>query len=140
MKKANNNLKWFFLLILFVCLMLSANHSLAQSEIPEETVSIPMYGKAGAVYENGSWKICPGFAFKKCASVEISFKDIWNYLFKSNEPGNPGIPNFPVVVDLYDDEEQLINTILLQGVLVLPTQFSSEETIRSITADDIILN
>lgn len=61
-------------------------------------VEIPIFGKAGVEIVNGNIKICPGFALKKCASISVSWGEIWDYITNSaiNEP--------PIVsVTLYDD-------------------------------------
>jgi hypothetical protein len=61
-------------------------------------IDIPIYGRAGAEINDGNIKICPGFAFNKCASISVSWQEIWDFFF-TNSDGNE--PPF-VSVTFYD--------------------------------------
>lgn len=61
-------------------------------------IDIPIYGKAGAHYQNGQWKICPGFTFYKCASITITWEDVKNF-FLNNCPDPP-----KVIVTIYEPD------------------------------------
>jgi len=72
-------------------------------------VEVPIYGKAGAEINNGNIKICPGFAFNKCASISVSWQEIWDYI--TNSDGNE--PPF-VSVTFYDADGNETMAKLLQ--------------------------
>ncbi|MGE4540600.1 MAG: hypothetical protein AB7D35_05000 [Bacteroidales bacterium] len=72
-------------------------------------VEVPIYGKAGVEINNGNIKICPGFAFNKCASISVSWQEIWDYI--TNSDGNE--PPF-VSVTFYDADGNETMAKLLQ--------------------------
>ena len=44
-------------------------------------LTITKLGKGGAVIQpNGSYKLCPQFAFKKCCKITLSWKEFWSWL------------------------------------------------------------
>lgn len=95
-------------------------------------VSIPIFGKAGAVYENGGWKICPGFAFNKCASIEVSWSEIWDFLFK-NDP-----TPLPVKVVVYQSDG-VVSTLDLTLVGVSNSDIYREDREpKYLIGDDLI--
>ena len=68
-------------------------------------VEIRLHGRAGATYENGQLKVCPGFTFNVCATINITWEDI-KELFKKNRSASVDdilqqLPN--IVVTLYDE-------------------------------------
>jgi hypothetical protein len=51
------------------------------SALPASSITITKLGKGGAVIQpNGSYKLCPQFAFKKCCKITLTFKDLWNWI------------------------------------------------------------
>ncbi len=76
-------------------------------------VEIRLHGRAGAIYENGHLKVCPGFTFNVCATINITWQDIIE-IFKKNEKSSinqvtPYLPN--VIVTLYDEKGTATKTI-----------------------------
>ena len=55
---------------------------------PQESsaIKINLRGKAGAYYKNGKWKVCPGFSFKKCATLKVTWKELIDWVFGSEQP------------------------------------------------------
>jgi hypothetical protein len=75
-------------------------------------VTIP--GKGGVVVDpNGSRHICPQFAFRKCATIEISWGSIWDYIWDS--VGSQDIwelnDHMPIsgIETLFDDDGSVIS-------------------------------
>jgi len=129
-------------LVVFIGCLLFANPSMAQGELSiEEAYSIEMipigvYGKAGAIFNSdGSYKLCPGCALYRCATIEISLKDIWNLIFSPVPTGG----DTPVSVEIYDEQQQVINRIVMKMSVPFPEKFHSGSDIRTLTFDDIIL-
>ncbi|MDR2085499.1 MAG: hypothetical protein LBP67_10950 [Bacteroidales bacterium] len=119
-------------IILFIIfgLFISVLDSYAQEP---EYIQVHLYGRAGATFNpSGDIKLCPGFRFNICATIEGKLKDIWNLLFNSG-------PNFPVVVITYDELGQICETSIMNGDIISPHRFDSESSIMEITGDDIIL-
>jgi hypothetical protein len=137
-------MKTLILILTFIGFNLITNPSIAQEEFsmeepsPIETVSFDIYGKAGAILNgDGSYKLCPGWAFYRCATIEISLKDIWNMIFKPNPTG--GDEPIPITIEIYDEQQQVIDRIMTDATIPFPDRFHSVEDIRAITSNDIII-
>ena len=71
-------------------------------------LKVPVYGKSGVVVNpDGTYKICPGWALHKCATIEIHFKSIPSESI-SSESTDAGIP---ITIELYDEQERVIQYI-----------------------------
>lgn len=119
----------------------------AQSGIGDWKINIDYYGKSGAVIKpDGSYKLCPGFAFRCCAVVTITVREAWDYLFSSSpdSPGSSGnLPSGQAIVKLYDENGNLYATEIMQAELInLPQNFeatSSSPSAISIQQENILL-
>ncbi len=71
-----------------------------------QAVNIRLHGRAGATYENGKLKVCPGFTFNVCAVVNITWQDIVDALKKHEQTSlNQVLPYLPnVIVTLYNEK------------------------------------
>ncbi len=90
-------------IVLFVCLITAL---FCFTTNKAQALEICLHGRAGATYENGHLKVCPGFTLNVCATVNITWQDIIS-IFKKHEKSNindvvPYLPN--VMVTLYDDK------------------------------------
>lgn len=90
-------------ILIFACLLASIICFSAQKA---NAVEIRLHGRAGATYENGKLKVCPGFTFNVCATIDITWQDIID-IFKKHEKGSinnvlPYLPN--VTVTLLDEK------------------------------------
>lgn len=95
-------------------------------------VEIPIYGRAGVEIVNGSIKVCPGFAFNKCASISVSWQEIWDYITNCdvNEP--------PFVsVTFYGTDGNVTMTKVLQVNEIDPTDLQGDDSPEFIFGDDI---
>lgn len=106
--------------------------------LPEDSsaIRINLYGKAGAYYQNGEWKVCPGFRLKKCASLTLSWSEVMDWLF-----GSAPSPNG--IVDVYDEEGNTdftisVKVISLSGTSASGTSASGTSPPDYIMGDDII--
>lgn len=43
-------------------------------------LTVRLYGSSGVVIKDGKTRICPGFSFNCCATVEITWRDVWEYI------------------------------------------------------------
>lgn len=59
--------------------------------IKMSAVEIRLLGRAGAVYDlgNGNIKICPGFNFKTCATITITWNDVKAIFSNNNSNDSP---------------------------------------------------
>lgn len=101
--------------------------------LPKEShaVTINIYGKAGAYFQNGKWKVCPGFRFNKCATLTITWKEIRDFIY-----GNEEAPS--AVVDVYTEEGLLDYTINVKVIEINPSAISGETPPEYIMGDDIV--
>mgnify|MGYP001204088854 CR=1 FL=1 len=97
------------------------------------SINIPIYGKAGAEVVDGKVKICPGFAMNKCASISVTFQEVWDYLFKSDSNEPPF-----AIVTLYDADGNETMTKLLQVSEINANKFHENRAPQFIFGDDII--
>jgi hypothetical protein len=118
------------LLFLVLGLLFSVIQSHAQDI--EEGITLRKFGKGGATNESGQWKICPEFSLKTCATYTITWQDIKDWLFDRGT--NP-----PVIVVVFDENEQAIETLIRQGEIIDPHRFNLESSLNGITANDIII-
>jgi hypothetical protein len=99
-------------------------------------ITIPIIGKAGAtISSSGKVKVCPGWAWNKCASVTISFYQ--SPIEKNQQPVLSD--NFPAELSIYDENEQVVDMIFSTGEIIYPRKFTSIESLTELTGDDIIL-
>lgn len=98
--------------------------------LQSSAVTINLYGKAGAYLQNGKWKICPGFRFKKCASLEVSWKEIKDLIFGSEQP-------IPAIVHVYTEEGQFDYTLSVK-IVGLNASLVGETPPEYIMGDDIV--
>lgn len=79
---------------------------LAFSTGPASAVTLIKLGKGGAVIQpNGTYKLCPQFAFKKCCKITLSWKDLWNWITGDGCWDDDINSNMPLQGDavVYDD-------------------------------------
>ncbi len=60
-------------------------------------VSIHIWGQAGATIQNGQIKVCPGFALRTCATLDISWKDLWEWITSKGDTLTGVLDDSPVV-------------------------------------------
>lgn len=97
--------------ILIFVYLLTALFCFSTNEV--KALEINLHGRSGAIYENGNLKVCPGFTFNVCATINITWQDIID-IFKKHEKGsiNQVIPYLPnVKVTLYDEKGAATKTI-----------------------------
>lgn len=101
--------------------------------LPSESsaVEIGIYGKAGAYYQNGKWKVCPGFRFKKCATLNISWQEIKDWVFGSELPPSG-------IVEVYDEEGDVDYIISVTVVGINSNIINENSAPASINGDDIV--
>jgi len=67
--------------ILRLLTLLLAISFLSLSTSQTMALTITKLGKGGAVINpNGTYKLCPQFAFKKCCKITLSWKELWNWI------------------------------------------------------------
>ncbi|MCD4679263.1 MAG: hypothetical protein K8S00_02630 [Bacteroidales bacterium] len=101
--------------------------------LPTESsaVEIGIYGKAGAYYQNGKWKVCPGFRLKKCATLNISWQEIKDWVFGSEQAPSG-------IVEVYDNEGAVDYIISVTVVGINSNITNSSSPPEYINGDDII--
>ncbi len=101
--------------------------------IPKESsaVTIAIYGKAGAYYHNGQWKVCPGFKFHKCASLKISWKEIKDFLLGCEQAPSG-------IVEVYDENGDVDYIISVNVVGINGNVTIGESPPELIYGDNII--
>lgn len=122
MKKCSSSIMIKSLLIIFFAF--ATNYSYC--------VEIPIYGKAGVEIINGDVKVCPGFAFNKCASISVSWQEIWDYIMNSNVKEPPFVS-----VTFYDTDGNVTMTKLLQVNEIDPTNLDENQAPEFIFSDGI---
>jgi hypothetical protein len=95
-------------------------------------LQINMYGKAGAYYHNGKWKVCPGFRFNRCATINVSWQEIKDFIF-----GSEIYPK--ATVEVYNDEGQEDYTINVRIVSISNNAINGASPPNYIMGDDIEL-
>ncbi len=83
--------------IIFICCLLTLLFSFSAKSFG---VNIRILGKAGATIQNGQIKVCPGFAFNTCAVVEVTWKDLWDWITSKGDP---------LTGELQEDEPEAIH-------------------------------
>ena len=76
-----------------------------QQAAAEPGITLIKLGKGGAVFQNGSYKLCPQFSFRKCCKIHIAWSTIWNWI-TDDGCWDPNVnSNMPVngYAELYDD-------------------------------------
>ena len=89
-------MKKFYFIICLIALIFTC--------IDTQAINIRIYGKGGIVINpDQSYKICPDFAFRTCAIVSVSWRDIWNYITDNTNYPQPAL----ATIFIYDDDENL---------------------------------
>ncbi|MBW6492581.1 MAG: hypothetical protein K0B15_15455 [Lentimicrobium sp.] len=79
--------------------------ALSFSCIDTQAVNIRIYGKGGIVINpDQSYEICPDFAFRTCAIISVSWREIWNYI--TDNTNNP--PPLLATIFILDDNEDIV--------------------------------
>ncbi len=65
--------------------------------IKSSAIKINLHGNAGASYQNGKWKVCPKFRFNVCATIDVSWKEVIDFIFGSDQQPE-------AIVEVYDEE------------------------------------
>lgn len=95
-------------------------------------IKINLRGKAGAQYINGKWKVCPGRSSNKCATIDVSWKEIKDYIF--------GSANAPVgTVEVFDEEGNHDYSISVKVVMINNSVICGTSPPNYIMGDDIEL-
>ncbi|MDD4671405.1 MAG: hypothetical protein PHI03_00560 [Bacteroidales bacterium] len=123
MKKSELSIMRKYLLVFLLAFV--ANYSYS--------INIPVYGRAGAEVVDGKVKICPGFAFNKCATISVTLQEVWDHIFKSDASEPPF-----ATVTLYDADGNETMTKLLQVSEINTNKFHKNHAPPFIFGDDII--
>jgi hypothetical protein len=135
------------LLFLFLGLNAFAFQTHAQSTLNESNqvlvspleikVTLPVVGKAGAtISSSGKIKICPGWAWNICASITITINLFDKHSSIEETCKNASIPS---EIDIYDENGRVIDVVFATGEIICPQKFNSVESLKELTAEDILL-
>lgn len=89
-------MKKFYLIICIIALIFTC--------IDTQAIDIRFYGKGGIKNNpDQTYKICPEYAFRTCAVVSVSWRDIWNYITDNTNYPQPAL----ATIFIYDDNENI---------------------------------
>jgi hypothetical protein len=98
------------------------------------SITLPIIGKAGVTIDSsGKVKVCPGWAWNKCATVTISFFQMRNNDFIQD------YDNVPVQINVYDENEQVVDVLFSTGEIINSPRFNSLESLNELKAENILL-
>jgi len=121
--------KLIFILSIILCGIFITSNS-------AEAISVIKLGKGGMVINpNGSYKMCPHFALRKCCKITITWGTIWNWLTDDGTWHNDVNTQLPLngSAVVYDDDGGEIGTYNVQITWVNPVN-SAE-----VNGDEIIV-
>ncbi len=102
-----------------------------------KAVTIIKLGKGGVVIQpNGSYKLCPQFAFRKCCTITFSLKDVWNWITGDgcwDDDINTHLPWKGNAVVFDDDGSQI-------GTYDVKINWINPSSCGDISGDEIIVN
>lgn len=103
------------------------------------TLSIPLFGNAGATYDSstGKYTICPNFKFKCCAVIKIVlFNEV------SIDEGKVVLPydQIPATISVFKDEKfKDFEELELPISFIYPDKFNTIESLNFVTENDILI-
>ncbi|MBU2649841.1 MAG: hypothetical protein KKA81_02805 [Bacteroidetes bacterium] len=94
----------------------------AQQAAAQTDVTVTKLGKGGAVFQNGSCKLCPQFSFRKCCTITITWSTIWSWITDGGS-WDPNVnSDLPISgnAEVYDDTGAVVGNYTVRITWINP--------------------